>query len=513
MTGRAWLLLAVVSTYAAGCAAMAGQGLFGSAADPHSFMKDPARCAECHLEPRPAAGRPYALMNFRNDIYTICTRCHPVHLTHPVDIAPGQGRGRNLPLDTDGTMTCITCHAPHSPSLSDRIHAGRSLFEKLRDSFVPFLPRTFRTYFLRIPTPGGELCDSCHARHPIAARGQVASVEPALYAGSGACAGCHPLQYREWKRTSHARTLRNPRKDPGALPAGFSGSPPFPSSEIAYVVGSRNVLRFVSLKGDSFVVRTPIWLIREKKWNLSYWREMDWLKSCAGCHTTGFNPYSAQYAEAGIACEACHGPGRRHSLSRRAGDIVHPGKLPDARRAMICESCHTTGHDVTGEFRFPVGFVPGADLREHYVGLTPKPGQDDATFRGDGSYADRHAQFLFWRSRMLLAEGETCDLCKNFHLARKESNSGGPRKMSAREFCLSCHDGTVLPLPPLHDDFVKGGRGCLSCHPSRRNGDGETSIHDHRYVPPEALAKNDFIPSPDFRSICFRCHPVPSKGA
>lgn len=513
MTRRLRVLLAVVSAYAAVYAAMAGWRFFGPAADPHSFMKDPARCGECHLEPRPAAGRPYALMNFRKDIYTLCTRCHPMHLTHPVDIAPGRGRGYNLPLDPDGTMTCITCHAPHSPSDSNRIHTGRSLFERVRDTFFPLMPRRFRTCFLRTPTPGGELCNSCHARRPVAARADVVSVDPARYAGSRACAECHPEQYREWKRTPHARMLRSPRKEPGALLARFSEEPPFPSSEIAYVLGSRHVQRFISLKGGALVVRTPIWLIRAKKWNLSYWREMDWLKSCAGCHTTGFNPYVGLYAEEGISCEACHGPGRSHSLSGRAGDIVHPGKISEVRRAMICESCHTTGHDVTGEFLFPVGFVPGADLRRYYIGLTPKPGQDDATFRGDDSYADRHAQFLFWRSRMLIVEGETCDLCKNFRVARKETEAGGPRKMTSREFCLSCHDGTVLPFPPLHDGFGKEGRSCLSCHPARRNGGGEASIHDHRYVPLEALSKNDFIPRPDFRSICFKCHPVPTKGA
>lgn len=30
---------------------------------------------------------------------------------------------------------------------------------------------------------------------------------------------------------------------------------------------------------------------------------------------------------------------------------------------------------------------------------------------------------------------------------------------------------------------------------------------------PEAVAKKDFIPAPDFRSICCASHPVPEKGA
>ncbi len=514
MTRRLRLAFAAVVFYAAAYAAFGWWRSYANASNPHAFMKDPSRCGECHLEPRPAPGRPYTMMNFRKDIYSLCDSCHPMHVSHAVDIAPGHGRGKDLPLDPDGTMTCITCHAPHSSPYSDRQHTGRSLSEKIRDTAFPYVPGKFRTFFLRIPSLSGELCESCHARRAlVAGKTKVTAADPALYAGSRSCGKCHPREFLQWKRTPHARMLRSPRRDPSAVIARFAESPPFPSSEIAYVLGSRNVQRFISRKGESFVVRTPIWLIRGKQWNLSYWREMDWMKACVGCHTTGFNPFLGQYAEEGISCEACHGPGRAHALSGKAADIVHPGKIPESRRAMICESCHTTGHDTTGEFRFPVGFVPGADLRRFYGGLTPKPGQDDASFRGDGSYADRHAQYLFWRSRMLIVEGETCDLCKNFRVAQKETESGGPRKMTAQEFCLSCHDGTVQPVPPRHEGIVAKGRLCLSCHVQERTSGGEISIHDHKYIPGEALSKNDFIPAADFRSICFRCHPVSLKGA
>jgi len=477
-------------------------------------MKDRSRCVECHLESVPAAGRPYATLNFRKDIVTLCMSCHPMRVSHPVDIAPGKGRGKDLPLDTDGTMTCVTCHNPHSSPYSDLQHAGRSLFEKIRDTAFPYLPGRFRTYFLRIPSPSGQICESCHALQTLVARKtDVTAVDPSRYSGAEACGGCHPLEYRQWKRTPHARMLRSPRKDPSAVIARFADSPPFPSSEIAYVLGSRNVQRFISRKGDSLVVRTPIWLIRGKQWNLSYWREMDWMKSCAGCHTTGLNPFLGRYVAEGIACEACHGPGRAHALSGRPSDIVNPGKLTESRRAMICMSCHTTGHDPTGEFRFPVGYVPGADLRKYYSGLTPKPGQDDKSFKGDGTFADRQAQYLFWRSRMLIVEGETCDLCKNFRAAGMEMKNGGPRTMTAREFCLSCHDGTVQPVPRGHEEINAERGHCLACHPQDRSSAGDLSIHDHKYIPREALSKNDFIPDAVFRSICFKCHPAPTKGA
>ncbi len=476
-------------------------------------MKDPARCGECHLEPAPQAGRPYRQINFRRDVYSLCSRCHPKALSHPVDIAPGRGMARALPLDPDGTMTCVTCHAPHAPAYGVRPHTGRTLAAKVRDTAFPFLPVRHRTCFLRVASPRGELCDACHARERLAGGPGPSAVDSGAYAGSAACAKCHPGAYRAWRMTPHARMLRSPRRDPKALLARFSGAPPFPASEVAYVLGSRNVQRFVSRRGDDLVVRTPIWLIRADSWNLAYWREMDWLKACAGCHTTGCDPAGGRFAEESVACEACHGPGRAHAASGSPGAIVNPAKLPPDRRAMICEACHTTGHDASGEFRFPVGYRPGDDLARFYFGLTPKPGQDDASFKGDGSPADRHRQYRFWRERMLLAEGETCDLCKNFRLARGRG-ARAARAMTTDEFCRSCHDGTVTPLPRDHDRRAVAGRHCLACHPPDRARSGDVSIHDHRSIPAEAMAKNDFIPRADFRSICFGCHPAPpGKGA
>lgn len=503
---------AALAAYAAAFLLAGAWTAFARRTNPHRFMEEPSRCEECHLDV-PSFGRPYRQMNFRADISTLCSQCHPRPLSHPVEIAPGKGMTRELPLDPDGTMTCVTCHAPHAPAYSRRVHTGRSVWEKVRDAFFPLLPRRYRTYFLRIATPRGELCAACHNRRALASqRAKAPAPDPSRYAGSPACAGCHPGQYRLWRASPHARMVRSPRRDPRALLARFEGTRPFPPSEIAYVLGSRNVQRFVSRRGEALVVRSPIWLVRQGAWNLSYWREMNWFSACAGCHTTGFDPFLGRYVEESVGCEACHGPGRDHARTARPSDIVNPARLDPKRRDMVCEACHTTGHDATGEFRFPVGFSPGLDLRRFYFGLVPKPGQDDHSFRGDGSYEDRHAQFLFWQSVMLLRQGETCDLCKNFRISRRDP-AGGGAKLTSLEFCRSCHDGTVLPPPRHHAGPALKGRHCLSCHPAARASSGGPSIHDHRFLFPAALARNDFIPRPDFNSICYRCHPAPEKGA
>jgi len=509
------ILAALLAAYGIAYAAESILFRHSSASDPHAALRDPSRCVECHIDGRPEAGRPYRQMIFRQDIYSLCTRCHASHVTHPIDIAPRRGISGMLPLDSDGTMTCITCHAPHSAPISSRRHTGRPLLEKIRDTVFPHFSPRFRTYFLRVPNPEGELCGRCHTPGAIASKPSHGRIDTASYAGSRTCSRCHRKEYAEWRRSPHARMLRSPKNHPDALLAKFDNNTPFPPSEIAYILGSRTAQRFISRKGDALVVRTPIWIIREGKWNLGYWREPDWRKSCAGCHVTGYDPSLPAFVEEGVGCEACHGPGRAHAESGGVpGKIVHPGKLSSNRRTMICESCHTTGHDMTGEYRFPVGYQPGGNLAKHFQGLIPKPGQDDTTFRGDGSYADRRAQFAFWASRMLIVEGETCDLCKNFRGGPDRIDAGSaPEKMSAREFCLSCHDGRVLPPPRHHGREIDRAGECLSCHPVARIRGGSPSVHDHKYLPEGALAGKDFLPRPDFRSICFGCHPSPPKGA
>ena len=64
--------------------------------------------------------------------------------------------------------------------------------------------------------------------------------------------------------------------------------------------------------------------------------------NCLPCHTTGFNPRTGHYAEAGVGCEGCHGPGAE------AVKLVVGGKLDEHKKAirldrestLVCVGCH-----------------------------------------------------------------------------------------------------------------------------------------------------------------------------
>jgi hypothetical protein len=86
------------------------------------------------------------------------------------------------------------------------------------------------------------------------------------------------------------------------------------------------------------------------------------VRNCFGCHTVhatsskGFDP---EHAQAGLGCEACHGPGAAHNAVTAAKGaaakgaagvdlaIFNPAKLSPADSIDFCGACHRTFGDVT----------------------------------------------------------------------------------------------------------------------------------------------------------------------
>lgn len=468
--------------------------------DPHGLLSDPERCLRCHQEVPEPGDRTVKL---RRDVVSLCLECHrekELSALHPVDIRPGTQVPPDLPLDEQGTITCATCHDPHGTFEADEPYVAESLSRRLVSLFTG--RRKYRTFYLRRPNDKGQLCLTCHQEANLASEGfhvQEASLLD-QYAGSAECGRCHPEIYREWAMTPHARMTRDVRTDPAAVLADFGGDAPFPLADVVYALGSHWTQRYVVSKGGKLYVKAAIWSVTQKAWDRSYWIDKPWTQYCQGCHTTGFEMREEpRYAELGVGCEACHGPGRAHARSGGAVPVVNPADLAPGRRDMVCESCHTTGHDRTGQFRFPLGYRPGRDLTRYYRGLLPKPGQDNASFQGDESYADRHRQWLFWADGLMEAKGLTCDVCKNFR------SSLGPverPRMTPSEHCLSCHRKR-LPETPLHQAHSAGDVHCTQCHvPRVAPGGDHYSIHDHKFLFLEPEKRQALTPW----GACVHCH-------
>jgi hypothetical protein len=470
--------------------------------NPHRFMGDIYKCTECHVTVPIPGKDDFRQLEFTNDIVSICERCHRDKINedkHPVDIKPERPVPQDLHLDSYYSITCTTCHDPHAEPWDDMPYVSRSWIERLLDAVRG--RERHRTFLLRKTNVEGELCLSCHTRRGLR-EGEEVPLPPgeSQYVGSPRCNECHPAIYQEWRKTLHARFALDPKKETSALKAVFTGDKPFPPDSVLFTLGQHWTQRFVVAGKDGEpMVRPEIWSLGSGKWLDSGTFSRSWKRYCIGCHTTGFEPVRGTYAEPGIGCEACHGPGGEHCQSTDPFDIVNPSKLDPVRRDMVCEACHTSGHDRSGLYRFPVGYRPGEDLMKYFRGLVPKPGQETDTYLGDNTYEDRHRQFLFWISRYNIASGITCDVCKNF----RQSQFGGEElTLTSSELCATCHQWHWRNYR-AHSRHAPDDAGCIDCHaPAVVRGGKAYSIHDHRFQFAAPVAAENV----SLEGSCRRCH-------
>ena len=195
------------------------------------------------------------------------------------------------------------------------------------------------------------------------------SYQPPVYVGSETCAECHQETYDVFMMSGH----------PYKLNAVVDGQPPeYPFTEvpeppegytwddISYVIGGYNwKARFIDQ--DGFIITGDA--DATTQYNL-YNEELDmgddWVAyhageekpyDCGTCHTTGYSPSGNQddkpgligtWAEAGIQCEECHGPGSLHANHPMSYDM----KIE--YNGASCGKCHSRGEieevDASGGF-------------------------------------------------------------------------------------------------------------------------------------------------------------------
>lgn len=157
------------------------------------------------------------------------------------------------------------------------------------------------------------------------------------YLGSDACSPCHYEIYEVWRSTSHSTTVRSGSE------AARAGEP-LPQamrswSAVSYVVGSGERLTYVDVSGrvlaESYHHRIGDW-DRFPSMSITECRPCHFTGSAAGPDPQEDQPASSRrWAERGIGCEACHGPGKRHAASQAANDI----QVDYSSRT--CGACHT----------------------------------------------------------------------------------------------------------------------------------------------------------------------------
>src|SRR6185295_14570810 len=263
---------------------------------------------------------------------------------------------------------------------------------------------------------------------------------------------------------------------------------------------NRHSRSYVITIDDRFFQALVCWYPEVSRWELCpgyefknehFSREIG--QTCIQCHNGRMqlvggarNRYQKPYPH-GIDCERCHGPGQKHVERWKTGEvptgnpdptIVHPRRLPPARRIEVCFQCHlgdarSTERVIRTE-RDATSFRPGQSLLDYFVPYHyEKPTRNEF---GLSAQADR---LLISRCYKESGGKIECLTCHNPHVTvyRKD------RPLDFfRQRCLGCHEVADCTAPqaqrqataPLADD-------CVRCHMRKAEPDDQrfTEFTDH----------------------------------
>lgn len=159
----------------------------------------------------------------------------------------------------------------------------------------------------------------------------------------------------------------------------------------------------------------------------------DWVKqgsapACLECHTTGYDANTGQYAEQGVACEACHGP-------LQQGHPEQP--MPVTPDYTLCAGCHKT---TTDEWQASAHGQVGLDCEACHNPHSQEPRAETIN-----------------------------DLCSNCHKDTGSSFTHGTHANSGLD-CSDCHMSAASHttstggLFATGHTFVVGSEACINCH-------------------------------------------------
>jgi len=185
-----------------------------------------------------------------------------------------------------------------------------------------------------------------------------ANFEPPVFVGGEACAECHQDISDVFNQSGHPYKLTKVEDgQPPEYPFTQIPSPPegYTWDDISYVIGGYNwKARFIDqegfiITGDEDATTQYNFYNPELEMGdnwVAYHAGEEKPYDCGSCHTTGYSPAGNQdglpgmigtWAEGGVQCEECHGPGSAH--------IQHPMSygMDVDRDAAACGDCHFRG--------------------------------------------------------------------------------------------------------------------------------------------------------------------------
>ncbi len=275
----------------------------------------------------------------------------------------------------------------------------------------------------------------------------------AEYVGAAACAECHQETYDVFMKSGHPYKL-NPVVDGQPPTYPFTEVTEVPEGytwdDISYVIGGYNwKARFMDKEGyiitglpgtrgdgntdyvSQYNFANPI-VGNEAGW-VAYHSGDEKPYSCGPCHTTGYDPDTptegmpgivGSWAEPGITCERCHGPGSLHVDNPRGVALTID------RDAELCGECHLRGG--FEEVNASGGFIKHHEQYEELF-------QSKHITLDCVVCHDPHAGVIQLRKAQMEDPSvkTTQTQCENCHF--KEAQNQKSEKMAAGVACIECH--------------------------------------------------------------------------
>ena len=382
-------------------------------------------------------------------------------------------------------------------------------------------------------------------------------VYQADYAGSQVCGGCHIINHEQWVQSPHHKITQVPIGDAvvgnfengewylpqedwktplDKLPAiktskksgqyymelRYPNSDQYHPFRVDRVVGYQYRQTYLTKEAGGVLRRLPVqWSVPRGEF-FAYWNEQEksvysvddlwaqmktlnsaWNLYCARCHTTALDviektpSHSAakvEWAEPGVGCETCHGPGSEH-IKYMAGKptnrlmsffnqllneqtapyIMNASRLEKGVALSVCARCH--GSDIKRK-RMDIyrTYEPGYDkhgrlndLSMYFKEAELQAGSNAPTVEvwTDGRPKGLGTLFRsFADSRHYDQTDMRCYSCHNAHDNKQEAAPGLKQAgEQSNDFCLGCHQDFKQDIES-HTKHAKDGPGsyCYDCH-------------------------------------------------
>jgi DmsE family decaheme c-type cytochrome len=220
---------------------------------------------------------------------------------------------------------------------------------------------------------------------------------------------------------------------------------------------------------------------------------------CASCHedlAKAFvgNPHHSVEMDKkrgweGRACEACHGPGQKHTESLSPEDIRKPSTLAAAATDKICLTCHLGQPTLAGYLRSSHAKDQVSCTVCHKIHDKEPPG-----------LVARNAEAI----------NEQCGTC-HIGVSAQFQKPYHHRVPEEAMSCVDCHNPHGSIRPAMTKSFAANEPGCLRCHGDKRGPftfehapmryDGCGACHE-----PHGSANPRMLTRSVVQQVCLECH-------